>query len=275
MRIRVATALVALLALTLASCGSSASKSASPGQSQPAAPTTLSVPANPPGGGEPATAEPVWLCRPGATPDPCTANLNAESVTASGATSQVNESPAGNSPFDCFYVYPTVSTESGDNANLAVQAAEVSVAEQQASRFSSACRVWAPMYRQVTVGGLFTAGVSGLDVAYQSLLADWSYYLAHDNDGRPIIFIGHSQGAAMLIRLLAEQVDDNPGLLNASLSPYSQVATCRFRPGLSWEPPSSTSRFAARSKSPAARSPTRRSVPNRRRIRCSAGPAPG
>jgi hypothetical protein len=51
-----------------------------------------------------------------------------------------------------------------------------------------------------------------VDVAYQSLLAGWSDYLAHDNAGRPIVFIGHSQGAAMLIRLLQSQVDPNPTL---------------------------------------------------------------
>ncbi|MGC8513358.1 MAG: DUF3089 domain-containing protein [Acidimicrobiales bacterium] len=213
MRIRISTALLVLLALILASCGSSPTKSSSPSLPHASPSTTLSTQTNSPAEGETTTGEPVWLCRPGATPDPCTANLEAASVTASGTTSQVKAGPAGNSPFDCFYVYPTVSTESGDNANLTVQPAEISAAEQQASRFSSVCRVWAPMYRQVTVAGLFTAGVSGLDVAYQSLLADWSYYLSDDNDGRPIIFIGHSQGAAMLIRLLSEQVDDNPALL--------------------------------------------------------------
>jgi hypothetical protein len=71
------------------------------------------------------------------------------------------------------------------------------------------------MYRQVTV----TALVDGAstrpavdDVAYRSLLAGWQEYLARDNDGRPVIFIGHSQGAAMLIRLLAAQIDPNPAL---------------------------------------------------------------
>ena len=50
------------------------------------------------------------------------------------------------------------------------------------------------------------------DVSYASLLSAWKDYLAHDNDGRPIIFIGHSQGAAMLIKLIASQVDPNPAL---------------------------------------------------------------
>ena len=37
-------------------------------------------------------------------------------------------------------------------------------------------------------------------------------YLAHFNDGRPIIFIGHSQGSAMLILLLEHLVDTNAAL---------------------------------------------------------------
>jgi hypothetical protein len=49
-------------------------------------------------------------------------------------------------------------------------------------------------------------------VAYQSLLSGWKDYLAHDNDGRPVVFIGHSQGAAMLIRLLHSQIDPNARL---------------------------------------------------------------
>ncbi len=49
-------------------------------------------------------------------------------------------------------------------------------------------------------------------MAYQSLLSGWKDYLAHYNDGRPIVFIGHSQGAAMLIRLLRSQIDPNARL---------------------------------------------------------------
>jgi hypothetical protein len=119
------------------------------------------------------------------------------------------------SKFDCFYVYPTVSRQKSANANLTVQPVEVATAIAQVSRFSSVCRIWAPMYRQRTVTSLFS-GI-GADpevdtVAYQSLLSGWKDYLAHDNHGRPIVFVGHSQGAAMLIRLLSSQVDPNPEL---------------------------------------------------------------
>ncbi len=114
--------------------------------------------------------------------------------------------------FDCFYVYPTVSREPSVNADLTVQASERAAALVQASRFSQRCTVWAPMYRQVTVTGLAHATKTARAIAYDSLLSAWKDYLAHDNHGRPIVFIGHSQGSAMLIRLLQTQVDPSPSL---------------------------------------------------------------
>jgi hypothetical protein len=161
----------------------------------------------------------VWLCRPGQTPDPCTSNRAATSVTAGGATRPV---PSPTLPaarrFDCFYVYPTVSAEPGDNADLAVQPAERAAAIVQASRFSQLCTVWAPMYRQVTVAGLAHADRTVVATAYASLLSAWRDYLAHDNRGRPIVFIGHSQGSAMLIKLLQTQVDPSPSLRRRMVS---------------------------------------------------------
>ena len=59
-------------------------------------------------------------------------------------------------------------------------------------------------------GSITSATVS--NIAYASLLAGWRDYIRHDNDGRPIVFIGHSQGAAILIRLLRTQVDPSPRL---------------------------------------------------------------
>jgi len=75
------------------------------------------------------------------------------------------------------------------------------------------------MYRQRTVASLATGPDPTADtVAYRSLLAGWKDYLAHFNDGRPVIFIGHSQGAAMLIRLLASQIDTNAALRSRMVS---------------------------------------------------------
>jgi hypothetical protein len=121
------------------------------------------------------------------------------------------------SKFDCFYVYPTVSLESSLNADLKVQKTEIAAAEAQASRFSTVCRVWAPMYRQITLAGLETDPTitsPATVTAYDSIRAGFEDYLAHFNDGRPIIFIGHSQGSSMLILLLQHFVDNDAALRN-------------------------------------------------------------
>jgi Protein of unknown function (DUF3089) len=158
----------------------------------------------------------TWLCRPGLPADPCLAPEQTASVAANGAKTLENFSPATDPAFDCFYVYPTVTKSAAtSNTGLAVSVAEQAAAVAQASRFSQVCRVWAPTYRQRTAASL-AVGL-GNDpradlISYNSLLKGWKDYLAHDNDGRPIIFIGHSQGATNLIRLLRSQVDHNPEL---------------------------------------------------------------
>ena len=157
----------------------------------------------------------MWLCRPGMADDPCTSSLTTTVVQASGARSVTHAGANTASRFDCFYVYSTVSGEASVNADLAVQKSEIDVAVAQASRFSTVCRVYAPMYRQITLAGLetLTMSSSASDViAYDSIRAGFEDYLAHYNHGRPIIFIGHSQGAAMSILLLEHFVDNDAAL---------------------------------------------------------------
>jgi hypothetical protein len=179
-----------------------------------------------------AASSTVWLCNPTQAADPCASSRAATAVTARGATSP-SLSPASPTTrrFDCFYVYPTVSTETTANADLTVQPAETTAAVVQASRFSQRCTVWAPMYRQVTRAGLAHATVTSLVTAYISLLSAWKDYLAHDNRGRPIIFIGHSQGASLLIRLLQTQVDPSPSLRRRLVSAVLLGGNVQVPPG--------------------------------------------
>jgi len=72
-----------------------------------------------------AASSTVWLCNPDQAADPCTTGRAATAVTGQGATSASFAPTAPTaSRFDCFYVYPTVSTEPGVNADLTVQTAE-------------------------------------------------------------------------------------------------------------------------------------------------------
>ncbi|HUC36514.1 MAG TPA: DUF3089 domain-containing protein [Acidimicrobiales bacterium] len=174
-----------------------------------------------------ASASTVWLCMPGTANDPCAFTPMTTAVQATGARSDATiaglPSAATASTFDCFYVYPTTSAQKTANANLVVQAGQVDAAIAEVSQFSQVCNVWAPMYRQATETsieqGLEGSGAratsllrSTFSVAYGSLLSSWKDFLAHDSDGRPIVLIGHSQGAAILIHLIATQFDHNPSL---------------------------------------------------------------
>lgn len=166
----------------------------------------------------------TWLCRPGLTGNPCLYPRGANSVTANGVKRVIPATPTttSQSAFDCFYIYPTVTASAAtSNTGTAVTPAIEAAAVSQASRFSQVCNVWAPTYRQRTTASL--AKGLGNDpaadaISYQSLLAGWKDYLAHYNDGKPIVFIGHSQGAANLIRLLRSQVDGNPALRSRMVS---------------------------------------------------------
>jgi hypothetical protein len=130
-------------------------------------------------------------------------------------------SPAANPPVDCFYVYPTVSEQSGLVANLHIDPSENAVARVQASRFSQTCKVYAPVYPQLTLHALSAESAitpADLITAYGGVQAAWKDYLAHYNHGRGVIVIGHSQGASMLIHLLAYQVDSDPAVRSRLVS---------------------------------------------------------
>ncbi|HUZ81554.1 MAG TPA: DUF3089 domain-containing protein [Gaiellaceae bacterium] len=152
----------------------------------------------------------VWLCRPGLADDPCTSDLTTTVVAHSGAQRVERTRIARTPAVDCFYVYPTISGQRTINANLTTDFREREIAIAQASRFSQFCHVYAPVYRQITLYALeHPARITLADArrAYDSVLSAFRDYLAHYNHGRGIVFIGHSQGAEILIRLLAHEVD--------------------------------------------------------------------
>ena len=115
-------------------------------------------------------------------------------------------------PLDCFYVYPTVSSDAGLNSDMVPGAEEKYAAQVQFARFASVCRTFAPIY-----GGWARSPPSRpaaisrslARIAYRDVAAAWRNYLATRNDGRPFVLIGHSQGSALLQQLIAREIETN------------------------------------------------------------------
>jgi pimeloyl-ACP methyl ester carboxylesterase len=159
--------------------------------------------------------EASWLCRPGRTGDACDVDLTTTVIAADGTMTKETFAANPKAPIDCFYVYPTVSTDTGMNSDMTADPAEKNVIHQQFARFASKCRTFAPMYRQVTLGGLrqrLAGGTVSFDdgVHYTDVRDAWRSYLQRDNQGRGFILIGHSQGAYILTELLRQEIEGKP-----------------------------------------------------------------
>ncbi len=219
----VAVTIVALLGLVLGACSggstgaSSSTTTTATGSGATASLTAAqkSAVANGADRADTDSAGVEWLCRPGQANDPCTSGLATTVVPSLGPTHVEEATDAVHPGIDCFYVYPTVSPQKTANSDLHIDPAETAVAEAQASRFSQVCRVYAPMYPQLTLSAILNPAdltAANLATAYAGVEAAWDDYLAHDNDGRGVVVIGHSQGSAMLIALLRRKVDDDPAV---------------------------------------------------------------
>jgi hypothetical protein len=156
----------------------------------------------------------TWLCLPGRA-DPCsTQDLTTTVIAADGTTTVEPFVKAADPAIDCFYVYPTISTDRTPNSDMTPDD-EPRVAAVHFARFSSVCRTFAPLYRQVTLAALAKA-ISGqesgadMEQPYKDVKAAFDWYLAHENKGRGIVLIGHSQGAGIVQRLTRDYFDGKP-----------------------------------------------------------------
>lgn len=168
-----------------------------------------------------------WVCRPEAD-DICQSDLDATVIAADGTATVEPFVEATDPAVDCFYVYPTISRDTTRFSDWEASPAEEGyVTLQQAARLRSVCRVFAPVYRQATLtallsrmtGGAAPEGGEEVD-PYADVLDAFRTYMANDNDGRGVVLIGHSQGASMLTRLIAEEIDPNPDVREALVSAY-------------------------------------------------------
>jgi hypothetical protein len=206
-------------------------------------------------------ANPVWLCRPGLVNNLCNQDLrgnpqtltpdgrfvdhypggastplDATSVSASGSTSYESFGAPVNPAVDCFYVYPTVDTVSNPLLQVGSlpptpQDQEMAVTLAQAARFSGLCRMFVPVYRQAPLTSHAVGALLGTSIDYSTGQMDiqqaWTDYWTNYNVDpvthrhRGVVLLGHSQGSAVLARLIQQNIDGNsavqPSLVSAIL----------------------------------------------------------
>src|SRR5436305_5999104 len=155
-----------------------------------------------------------WLCRPGRQ-DACAVDLSTTVVAANGKLTRESFAANSKAPIDCFDVYPTVSNDPTPNSDMVPGPEEKNVVRSQFARFGSQCRLFAPMYRQVTLTAL-RAVLTGQKVdvdralAYNDVADAWHHYIEHDNHRRGVVLIGHSQGSGVLTQLIRNEIDGKP-----------------------------------------------------------------
>ena len=132
---------------------------------------------------------------------------------------------------DVFYVYPTLFIDKRDtNWNAAIDDDKVNadvmkwILPYQAAAWADAGRLFVPFYRQNHYRAFFDpyrsqVGNAAIALAYADVKAAFDHYMVHENNGRPIILAGHSQGALHLKRLLQEYFDGKP-LQNQLVAAY-------------------------------------------------------
>ena len=157
----------------------------------------------------------MWLCRPDLPTDACRGDLDATEVRPDGSRVVVPFVAASAPTVDCFYVYPTVdgSLVPGNHIDFSDTTLMREVTQFQVARFGAVCRLFAPLYRQVTIATYVATPQERrerLGAAFGDVRDAFRWYRAHMDRGLPIALLGHSQGAEMVIRLLRTLFDDDP-----------------------------------------------------------------
>lgn len=173
-----------------------------------------------------ASAKTTWLCLPGQKDNACTSSLSTTLYSPAGQQLRTATPKADKrKSFDCFYVYPTVSDQKRLNATKAKDPEQRAIARFQAARYGQHCRVYAPVYRQLTLQGIGATtkpadSLKGAEIAYSDVEAAWKDYLKRYNRGRGVVLVGHSQGAGMLSQLVRRQIDNKPAVRKRLVAAY-------------------------------------------------------
>ena len=117
-----------------------------------------------------------------------------------------------NKPADLFIVCPTVDLGTGGNKNMSLYDNEAKknfygALNMERGIYEQHCRMYAPYYRQAVLADYDLPANEAkpyFNLAYKDVRTAFVYYMQHENNGRPFVLAGFSQGAEMCLRLLKE-----------------------------------------------------------------------
>ena len=122
---------------------------------------------------------------------------------------------------DVFFVHPT-TYDGGRDWNGAIDDARAdkvltnTMLPNYAGPFARVGRLFAPRYRQASLSAMLTLRDDAREArrfAYEDIRAAWTYYLDHNNRGRPVMLVGVEQGGVLAARLLAEEMVQKPDVM--------------------------------------------------------------
>ena len=158
----------------------------------------------------------MWFSRPGmGVDDPARWQPPVRSET--GGTERAAPASSEKGGYAVFFVHPT-SYLNRNNWNAPLEDDEANRIARvylrgMATPFNGADEIWAPRYRQATMGAFLTDDAKGqqaIDAAYSDVEQAFAFFLASVDPSKPIVLAGHSQGALHLLRLLREQIAGKP-----------------------------------------------------------------
>lgn len=122
-----------------------------------------------------------------------------------------------NKAADLFIVCPTVDLGTGGNKNMSLADNEAKknfygALNMERGIYEQHCRMYAPYYRQAVLADYdlpIKEAEPYFNLAYKDVRAAFVYYMQHENNGRPFVLAGFSQGAEMCLRLLKEFGNEN------------------------------------------------------------------
>ena len=132
------------------------------------------------------------------------------SVDYSSADNWVYFGVGDDKDVDLFLVCPTVDTLDEEFMSLendVMKGYFAGALEMERGIYEESTRMYAPYYRQVAMNGYeqdLTERERRLAIAYKDVSDAFAYYLENENNGRPIILAGFSQGSDMVYRLMEE-----------------------------------------------------------------------